>query len=409
MIMIPELIKQKINVKALVVSILMVILVIIFISPIFFSKDSSAPSLRIPKKAQNIGGGFYKYEKGIWGESGSKGNFVFASTYESFKLEGVNVDAFVPLGDVCRWYGKDDTHVFYKSKIIKDADIKSFNCLHDNGINTAYAKDLHSVYYNGVMISQADPKTFEEFSYSDKVDPSEISYAKDKTRVYFNGSEILSADLSSFELIPSSKRGIYRGVIHSLYAKDSQGVYVNGIKIDFADPKSFQIIDGSYAKDFNHVWWHINKMDVLIDKADPLTFEIFKHNFSKDLNYVYYEGKLVNIDARSFSAVPSLESGLFFKDKTSIYCSVDNGDNHYPFKIDGADPETFTILNYVYAKDKKHIFYISCDSHSGPFVHVLENADISTFEVIDETHAKDKNNQYLKDKPMTLLEKINND
>ncbi len=263
---------KPINLKPFLFFLLLILLLLNF-SGFFDEKISSS---RVPKDAVGIGGGFYKYEDGIWVETGSKGDFVFGGNYKAFKLNNVNLNTFVALGDTCPLYGKDKTHVFYESMIIENADVKSFSCLRNDEIVTAYSKDSSNVYYKGQTILNADPETFEELPRIESINPLKTIYAKDKSGIYFNGKEIDSAEYSTFTLLNTTRRKIplSHDSRQPFYAKDKINVYANGNVLDFADPSSFQIIDDTYAKDENDVWEWNGWRDIRLENVDPEIFEI---------------------------------------------------------------------------------------------------------------------------------------
>ena len=89
------------------------------------------------------------------------------------KVNGANGITFV---DYDYGYGKDDRHVFYKSNIIYESDVKSFNSL----INK-YAKDEKNVYYEGKVLPNSDVKTFKTNNDGTSID---------KNFKYKNGTKI---------------------------------------------------------------------------------------------------------------------------------------------------------------------------------------------------------------------------
>ena len=95
----------------------------------------------------------------------------------------------------------------------------------------------------------------------------------------------------------------------------------------------------------------------------------------KDKNNVYYQGtKIQGADPNTFDV---LENG-YFKDKNSVY--------FYGNKIKGVDPNTFEILEYDYFKDKNNVYYKR---------EQIKGADPNTFETDKNNgEAKDKNHKY---------------
>ena len=97
----------------------------------------------------------------------------------------------------------------------------------------------------------------------------------------------------------------------------------------------------------------------------------------KDKNNVYYQGtKIQGADPNTFDV---LENG-YFKDKNNVY--------FYEDKIKGADTKTFESLKYGYSKDKKNVYYQG---------KKMQGADPKTFETNEGyEEAEDKNHKYLR-------------
>lgn len=95
----------------------------------------------------------------------------------------------------------------------------------------------------------------------------------------------------------------------------------------------------------------------------------------------------------------------YLKNKFNVYYNIelgkgpDSGGLKKKYKIPGANPDTFEILEGYYSKDNKNIF--SCYFLIPDIFRAigkckkLEEADYKSFEVLeDDTFAKDKNNVY---------------
>ena len=79
-------------------------------------------------------------------------------------------------------YNKNENYVYYKNKIIKKADLKTFEILSLN-----YAKDTKHVYLKGRVLKNADPETFEiiKCPYQANIKMYDSYYAKDKYNYYY--------------------------------------------------------------------------------------------------------------------------------------------------------------------------------------------------------------------------------
>lgn len=235
-------------------------------------------------------------------------------------------------------FAKDDNNVFCRGKNF-GADGKSFVILDRPG----FAKDKDRVYLYDRIID-ADPNTFSFVGT--------FGLAKDKNRVYYNDM-VIEADPNTFEIINLDKAGLN---FQPIFLKDKSRVYyietVNGFvyKIEGADPQSFKVLEkcacaevycGYYAGDKNSVYVNYNSHKDI----DVASFKYLGSFWSK-------------------TSMPGLQS--FAKDKNKVYLGC--GD-----PIDGADTNSFTLLDYGYAKDKDKVYYLW-----GP----LRETDAKTFESI---------------------------
>jgi len=85
-------------------------------------------------------------------------------------------------------------------------------------------------------------------------------------------------------------------------------------------------------------------------------------------------------DPKTFRTLASRRYGA---DKDHVY--------YFVSRINGADPETFVILDHSYGKDKYHAFYTD---------KVLPGSDASTFQLLGNRVSKDKNEVYIDAKPI---------
>ena len=228
-------------------------------------------------------------------------------------------------------------------------------------VNARFGKDKQHVYYSGIVTAGADPDTF--FVLDSQ------GYAKDAVRVYY---EVDSSDLSdSFTPIVGADSKTFTSIGHK-YAKDAHHVFLKGKMIEGADAPTFTFVG--------------------IPKA---TFNPYMY-YTKDSRNVYFEGGMLSgADPQTFVFIPDMgnDMSLYAKDKNHVY------DTYIGTLVEGADPESFVVLNSIYAKDKKNVY--SGDPHviddTGMFP--IKGADPSTFVLVKGNpsyDARDKNHKYLR-------------
>ena len=232
-------------------------------------------------------------------------------------------------------------------------------------------KPGEGVFYkdvNGTKLKDADPATFTVLC---------LNFAKDKNYVYYGNELIQGADLNSFV------------ALNEFYGKDSHAVYQGSIhpnfgttlikKIQDADPSTFVLVDHYYAKDKSSVY-HLIVTEynylVKLDKADPETFAIFPlfPSFAKDKNNIYFKGD--RIEGVSTSTFEPFYYDLA-KDGTNVY----NGSK----VLEGANPKTFMALNETHSiwKDDRAV-YQEMTVESGSWWKKIEGADPETFTIIKD-------------------------
>jgi hypothetical protein len=176
--------------------------------------------------------------------------------------------------------------------------------------------------------------------------------------------------------------------------KDKDNVYCEGEKT-IADASSFSSWKeeelGLYYKDKNTVFFGCTP----IKESDPESFIAIANDFTKDNNHIYYQGTPLDVDRDSFSV---FSSGGYAKDKNAIFFRYK--------KIEGADPESFIILdakdytNYcpeksVEAMDKNAYYFVG-----EKVCEVTKKEELETyasFPDVTKNHDQ-KAIKYLKDK-----------
>ena len=259
-----------------------------------------------------------------------------------------------------------------------------------SSINPFFAKDSTNVFYAGTVIAIADPNSFEVLpgGYG--------SYAKDKNYAYYevnssNASDSLTpisgADASTFTSL---------GNPYAPYAKDKHYVYRNGRVINEADPKTFQILHvnkdpntcyGGYTKDKNHIYY----CGSVVPDADPSTFSILMDSdnatstYARDVSHVFSAFPPQIITGANPKSFVVLKYG-YAKDNKHVY-----GNGDIPL-----DPTTFAIFEGTYyggyVKDSQHIFYVSGIEGFGGF---LKDVDLESFLALNDIYGKDTQHIYL--------------
>lgn len=135
-------------------------------------------------------------------------------------------------------YSIKNNKVYFKEKIIKGADAKTFK-----EINYEYSKDKSNVYYYGEKIDDANPETFKE------INDAGLFYI-DKRNVFFKGQKIKGADVKTFKLLNNGP-----------YSKDKNYIFFKEALIDDADYESFEATDSICARDKNGVFYKGTRME----------------------------------------------------------------------------------------------------------------------------------------------------
>ena len=303
------------------------------------------------------------------------GYFVFVKKSPQLSNEPVS-DSLVNLS-INNPFSKDANYVYYRDKIIPNADPKTFQYI--AGI---YLKDKQHIFaysclnemegnYSCInMLDRSDSATFVVLNNG---------YAKDSKEVYYGEKVVKDADPSTFVVIDEP---------FDRFARDSSHVFFYGNLIKDADPYTFIAITESsyYAKDKSHVWM-FGGTPVLLPVADPTTFKVLDGLYAKDNSNVYRGSEIVkNADPRTFSTI--VGSGLDYrKDYKAVYY----GDTLIP----GADPDTFKNLHGSrFSIDKNYAYYTS----PVPNVSIIPGADVASFTTLsefgNEFYSKDKNFVY---------------
>lgn len=275
-----------------------------------------------------------------------------------------------------------------------------------------YTKDGVAYCQNGNFFSlgkrtieNADRDSFEVLGYE---------HARDVNNVYFHGVAMPGVDSESFETIDVSETPVSR-YLQSYYSRDKDSVYYLSSEITGADPKSFKVLWGGYSCDKQAIYCDEKKLqdctdepqrlvgkdtddyllagnrvyydNCLIQDADPATFEVLENNLSKDYRSVYLYGiRLDGVSSASFKLI----NEHYFTDSAHVYYF-----NSQVSCLKDSDPDTFTVVNNLFAKDKNHVYMLSQivvnarpDEFSAKDAEMLDN-DMSLFQVsLDEEHVE---------------------
>ena len=109
------------------------------------------------------------------------------------------------------------------------------------------------------------------------------------------------------------------------------------------------------------------------------------YDFIKDKNNVYYQGKKINgADSKTFKALRN----NYFKDKNNIYEVIS-----YTKTISGSSQETTSN-----SRENEPVIPVpgACVLQVISFIKKINGADPNTFEILNNGYSKDKNNVYHK-------------
>jgi DKNYY family len=187
------------------------------------------------------------------------------------------------------------------------------------------------------------------------------------------------------------------------FAKTERHGYFRGLPLGTSDGGSFEALDEHYAKDQQRVYYcdaHRVGQDyfttprrrVKVLEADPASFQILKAGYTRDANKLFFEGQLFPV--KDVSSFEMLEYG-FARDRISGY--------YQQTIIPSSDGGSFAVLDNHYSKDKAHVFYSYSDLNTSPVMlrhKRLDGAMPDSFTVLDSGYAKDAKRSYHTGKPL---------
>ena len=345
---------------------------------------------------------------------GKKLNIKSPETFEIILSKYYNFPNFI--------YGKDDKNVYaiskfdetYSSKIIKNADVNSFEVMK----NSMYTKDKNNIYFTHSDVVQMKNVDKDSFTIG------ENGFSHDKNSVYFYGKKLDRISPQGFKIIDftvnsgdsekiaflTDSRNLYKFT----YGFDDERYNLKNIKLSNVtnvkvDAPSFELVKeytGSYYRDKNNVFYYdMNKKELKkVEGSDRNSFVEMDNFFAKDNKKVYYLGKQIeNISSEGFKFVGS----DIVKNKNGVYFWKDEtGTGDYEIVPLNFDSASFDIANKNtsnYFKDKNGIYYLDygkllnseAKDVQNAFIK-LEGADIPTFKAFGYGYSKDKNRAYCK-------------
>lgn len=304
-------------------------------------------------------------------------------------------------------YGKDDMSVFFKDKLVQNADTASFRPISYGSATDKYAKynlekqyskkyiknlvrivgnyfkDGSQVYYHNNIIEAAHAETFSpvavedsESTYNDNIDFNGEEYAKDCRNVYYMGNPIVGAIPESFVLFgaeTSSEHPEERG----FYGKDSLNVYFKGEQIIGADPATF------CSHKIKNVWQDKNFLYLngeMIPYVDAASFKHIEYSFYCDQNGIYYEIEPIN----GISPENAVVLGSRYINDGNLFCYVEKSGDDFIINTFNAHTNSFDIVESEpsFSFDKDGMFF------KGDKLHHIST---ETAELLGGQYIKDGN------------------
>lgn len=303
-------------------------------------------------------------------------------------------------------YSKDDNFVYSYGRIVRGADPKSFS---KDRYYDLY-KDKNNYYSDGDIFSKNDFLFFKKGIKVSGVKNIGYEYVSYKGKIYFYDASCQA--VPGYAEVDGADAGTFK-VLNSEYANDKSNCYRRNYVIRFADPKTFKVLSENYAKDGIAVYYD----GVVVPGLDPENFEVVNYNMWKNKSGNYYPKDI--LDNRClFDHLKGL-MGDFGRNENNVYVGnekIEGADPktfsilgfgyskdaqnvyYWKEKVPDADPKSMIILDRglqitgadfirpTVARDKNNVFQGT---------RKIEGADLESFKVIDDESAKDKSASYL--------------
>ncbi len=163
-------------------------------------------------------------------------------------------------------YGKDDRHVYYQGRVLREADPASFVA-----IGAFFGKDHNAGFYAGQMIRTARGNGFKRLGGNYSADDRDVFYMTEPLHV---------CSVTRFRI---------RAENHGWWAQDGCGYFFEGKRVPAADPQTFQILgDTPFAKDRRHVFFGARRLDYdrrgrrRVDTLDAASFQPVNYFVGRD-------------------------------------------------------------------------------------------------------------------------------
>ena len=320
--------------------------------------------------------------------------------YSGEKIEGANPKTFKIISD--GMYSKDDKNVYATVDIIKGADPQTFRRISE----TNYARDKNNLYYYFGDVKNLGKINEKDFKVLDS------NLIKNGNEIYYLGEKADIKNPEKFEPIKASddKRILYGKDDENVYAVTSDEKHGYFKVVKNADKDTFEVIekDTRYSKDKNNVYYAGYNV-VQLQDADKNSFTVVEdEDFSYDKKNVYYAGRKLNdISPNGFKVTRLVNRRNiplnFLNDNKNIYKLIDIFDEETGelksvktavVKNPKVDSKTFEIFSYSenYFRDKDNVYYENELYKMG--LKKIEGADRNSFEVLNDEFSKDKNNVY---------------
>ena len=355
---------------------------------------------------------------------GEKLNIKSPETFEIILSKYYNVPNLI--------YGKDDKNVYviskstkfdetYSSKIIKNADVNSFEVMKNN----MYTKDKNNIYFTRndvVKLEGADKDSF-------VIQENENDFSYDKNSVYFMGKKINGINSNEFRIIDlnnknesfyflTDNKNLYKLI--TIFDEDSGKIAKTKlvtIENPKVDTKSFEVINknfDTYYRDKNTVYYYdadFGKELKKLEAADSNSFVSLESDFGKDNRNIYYNGnKLEGVNSDGFEILD--ENAIIFKNKNNVYfLKAKNEEKKYKLIPLNFDSSSFKPVHKRsgYFKDKNGIYYFGysnlekldtekTEDIQNKLFFKIEGVDVPTFRELQFGYSKDRNRVYCKNK-----------
>jgi hypothetical protein len=174
-----------------------------------------------------------------------------------------------------------------------------------------------------------------------------------------------------------------------MYSIQDNIAYWRNTPLESADPATFVAVNEVWAVDKAYVWVNGNRK-IGVDHA---SFRVLNVLFAKDDNRAYHiDGVIKDADAATFEALDCAiveftgdrSIAGYARDKSRVYHNTYS--EPAPSVLRNADPATFAVLGYHYARDRQRVY------HAG---EALLKAEPASFRLIGERHGSDAERIYV--------------